>query len=209
MAARRPAGEMCPTPTTIRTEGTMKKFLEYGGIAASIILIVFGIGATIVGIDGRDRVRTELAQSRSSAPSTPASPTSSSTPAARRRPSPRSCAITPSRPPAARPTRRCRASRRRRQGHERREGRRQGPQERRAGRQPGAQYLGDRNRAHDRAEHRVLRREHGHIRDRHGDRPASDRDRLPGPHTAGAPSARCGQEVPPAARSGCRGPALT
>ena len=40
----------------------MKKFLEYGGIAASIILIVFGIGATIVGIDGRDRVRTELAR---------------------------------------------------------------------------------------------------------------------------------------------------
>ena len=40
----------------------MKKFLEYGGIAASIILIAFGIGATIVGIDGRDRVRTELAR---------------------------------------------------------------------------------------------------------------------------------------------------
>ena len=38
----------------------MKKFLEYGGIAASIVLIAFGIGATIIGIDGRDRVQTEL-----------------------------------------------------------------------------------------------------------------------------------------------------
>ena len=40
----------------------MRKLFQYGGIAASIILIVFGIGATIVGIDGRDRVRTELAR---------------------------------------------------------------------------------------------------------------------------------------------------
>jgi hypothetical protein len=40
----------------------MKRFLEYGGIAASIVLIAFGIGATIIGIGGRDRVRTELAR---------------------------------------------------------------------------------------------------------------------------------------------------
>src|SRR3954467_2275023 len=40
----------------------MKKLLEYGGIAASIVLIAFGIGATIIGIDGRDRVQTELAR---------------------------------------------------------------------------------------------------------------------------------------------------
>ena len=38
----------------------MKKLLEYGGIAASIVLIAFGIGATVIGFDGRDRVRTEL-----------------------------------------------------------------------------------------------------------------------------------------------------
>src|SRR3954471_14175272 len=38
----------------------MKNFLEYGGIPASIVLIAFGVGATIIGIDGRDRVRTEL-----------------------------------------------------------------------------------------------------------------------------------------------------
>jgi len=40
----------------------MKRLLEYGGIAASIVLIAFGIGATIIGIDGRDRVQTELAR---------------------------------------------------------------------------------------------------------------------------------------------------
>jgi hypothetical protein len=40
----------------------MKKLLEYGGIAASIVLIAFGIGATVVGFNGRDQVRTELAR---------------------------------------------------------------------------------------------------------------------------------------------------
>src|SRR5215218_9838131 len=38
----------------------MKKLLEYGGIAASVLLIAFGIGATVVGFNGRDHVRTEL-----------------------------------------------------------------------------------------------------------------------------------------------------
>ena len=40
----------------------MKKLLEYGGIAASVLLIAFGIGATVVGFNGRDQVRTELAR---------------------------------------------------------------------------------------------------------------------------------------------------
>jgi hypothetical protein len=40
----------------------MRKLFEYGGIAASIVLIAFGIGATVIGIGGRDRVRTELAR---------------------------------------------------------------------------------------------------------------------------------------------------
>jgi hypothetical protein len=40
----------------------MKRVFAYGGIAASIILIAFGIGATVIGVDGRDRVRTELAR---------------------------------------------------------------------------------------------------------------------------------------------------
>ena len=40
----------------------MKKFLEYAGIAASVLLIAFGIGATVVGIQGRDQVRSDLAR---------------------------------------------------------------------------------------------------------------------------------------------------
>src|SRR5687768_5549830 len=38
------------------------KLYIYAGIVASVILIVFGIGATYMGIDGRDRVRDDLAR---------------------------------------------------------------------------------------------------------------------------------------------------
>jgi hypothetical protein len=40
----------------------MTKFFRYGGIIASIVLIAFGIGAVVIGYNGRDRVRTELAR---------------------------------------------------------------------------------------------------------------------------------------------------
>jgi hypothetical protein len=40
----------------------MTKLYQYAGIAASVVLIAFGIGATITGVNGRDRVRTELAR---------------------------------------------------------------------------------------------------------------------------------------------------
>jgi hypothetical protein len=40
----------------------VKKLYEYGGIVASIVLIVFGIGAVVAGLVGRDQVRTELAR---------------------------------------------------------------------------------------------------------------------------------------------------
>ena len=40
----------------------MKRFIQYGGIIASAILIALGIGSIYVGLDGRDRVRTELAR---------------------------------------------------------------------------------------------------------------------------------------------------
>ena len=35
----------------------MRKLFQYAGIAASIVLIAFGIGAIYMGVDGRDRVR--------------------------------------------------------------------------------------------------------------------------------------------------------
>ena len=40
----------------------MRKLFQYGGIAASIVLIAFGIGAVYMGIDGRSTVRSELAR---------------------------------------------------------------------------------------------------------------------------------------------------
>jgi hypothetical protein len=41
---------------------TMNKFFQYAGIAASVVLIAFGVGSVVIGMDGRDRVRTELAR---------------------------------------------------------------------------------------------------------------------------------------------------
>jgi hypothetical protein len=43
-------------------EDTMTKLFRYGGIAASIALIVFGIGAVATGFSGRDQVRNNLAR---------------------------------------------------------------------------------------------------------------------------------------------------
>jgi len=40
----------------------MSKLLRYGGIAASAVLIAFGVGSVIVGANGRDQVRTSLAR---------------------------------------------------------------------------------------------------------------------------------------------------
>ena len=39
----------------------MRKLLQYGGIAASIVLIAFGIGAIYTGFNGRSQVRSDLA----------------------------------------------------------------------------------------------------------------------------------------------------
>ena len=40
----------------------MSKLVSYAGIAASIILIAFGIGSIVIGISGRDRVQSDLAR---------------------------------------------------------------------------------------------------------------------------------------------------
>jgi hypothetical protein len=40
----------------------MSKLVTYAGIAASVILIAFGIGAIAVGVNGRDRVQSDLAR---------------------------------------------------------------------------------------------------------------------------------------------------
>jgi hypothetical protein len=38
------------------------KFFRYGGIAASIVLIAFGVGSVVIGYNGRDQVRSDLAR---------------------------------------------------------------------------------------------------------------------------------------------------
>ena len=38
----------------------MSKLYEYAGIAASVVLIAFGVGGTVIGINGRDQVRSDL-----------------------------------------------------------------------------------------------------------------------------------------------------
>jgi hypothetical protein len=40
----------------------MNKFFKYGGLVASIVLIAFGVGSIYTGVDGRDRVQSDLAQ---------------------------------------------------------------------------------------------------------------------------------------------------
>ena len=40
----------------------MKSFTKYGGIVASVILIALGIGAIVVGFNGRSEVRNTLKQ---------------------------------------------------------------------------------------------------------------------------------------------------
>ena len=40
----------------------MSKLFRYAGITASVLLIAFGIGAAVIGFQGRDRVATELAR---------------------------------------------------------------------------------------------------------------------------------------------------
>jgi hypothetical protein len=40
----------------------MKRAFAYGGIFASVILIAFGVGAIVIGIDGRNEVRDAIAE---------------------------------------------------------------------------------------------------------------------------------------------------
>ena len=40
----------------------MRQLFAYGGIAASLILVAFGIGAIVIGVDGRNEVRDAIAE---------------------------------------------------------------------------------------------------------------------------------------------------
>jgi hypothetical protein len=48
--------------TAAKERMEMRKLLRYGGIAASAVLIAFGIGAIVTGFNGRAQVRSDLAR---------------------------------------------------------------------------------------------------------------------------------------------------
>ena len=47
----------------------MKKSFAYGGIVASVILVAFGAGAIVIGVNGFNEVRDEIAAQK--IPATP------------------------------------------------------------------------------------------------------------------------------------------
>src|SRR5215216_2454060 len=55
-AARSNGGE------TDHWRNTVRKLVTYAGIIASAILIAFGIGSIVIGLNGRDKVRSDLAR---------------------------------------------------------------------------------------------------------------------------------------------------
>ena len=84
----------------------MSKLFRYGGIAASIILIAFGIGALYMGVNGRDQVRSDLAREQIVGTPDSTIPGQKVDTGSEAKAFAASCASTRSRPPAARPTRR-------------------------------------------------------------------------------------------------------
>jgi hypothetical protein len=53
--------DMTSTPKS-KKEGTMKRFLEIGGVAAGIVLIAFGVAAIVLANNGKNTVASELKQ---------------------------------------------------------------------------------------------------------------------------------------------------
>src|SRR5688572_12682110 len=49
-------------PSTPSLGVIMRRFIQYGGVVASVILIAVGIGSVYMGFDGRDRVQSDLAR---------------------------------------------------------------------------------------------------------------------------------------------------
>ena len=138
----------------------MRKLFQYGGIAASIVLIAFGIGAVYMGIDGRSQVRSDLAREQIVGTEDSTIPGQKVDTGSEAQAFAGSCASTRSRPPAARPTPRWAASSDA-NGKPTNDEKLAAinPADRQAGRERPAQHVGQRDRAHHRAQHRLLRRE--------------------------------------------------
>jgi hypothetical protein len=47
---------------TTERKQAMRKYLQWGGVAAAIVLIAFGVGAIVVGVNGRSTVHSSLTQ---------------------------------------------------------------------------------------------------------------------------------------------------
>ncbi len=62
MAGSPPNGAMHLDIDHLEERLTMSKLVTYAGIAASVILIAFGIGSIVMGFSGRDRVHSDLAR---------------------------------------------------------------------------------------------------------------------------------------------------
>jgi hypothetical protein len=60
MAARAASTSLPSKETADKKEILMKKLFGYGGIAASVILVAFGIGAMAIGVTGLNTVRDEI-----------------------------------------------------------------------------------------------------------------------------------------------------
>ena len=160
----------------------MRKLLQYGGIAASIVLIAFGIGAIYSGFSGRSQVRTDLAAEQivgtddSTIPGQLVDTGSEAQAFAAiirhhtlRPPAVDLLADRATRP-AARPWRR--------------------PADQEAGCQSGASDLGYRDRSDDRAQHGLRRRARGYLRDRDGASLCCSAHRRTVPHPARADPGR-------------------
>jgi hypothetical protein len=62
MARERHSTKLGSRVTADEKEKEMRQVFAYGGIAASLILVAFGIGAIAIGIDGRNEVRDAIAE---------------------------------------------------------------------------------------------------------------------------------------------------
>ena len=166
----------------------MSKLFQYAGIAASIVLIATGIGAAVIGLSGRDRVSTELA--REQIVGTPDSTipgqlvnNGSEAQAFAKVIRKHTLESTGGKTYAEMPRFLDAAGK----GTNDEKAAAKDPKSGGPAANPARNHLGHLDGTHHGAEYRLLRREHGHLRARHGLRAPADRDRLPGSHAAAAP----------------------
>ena len=166
----------------------MRKWFAYGGIAASVILVAFGIGAIVIGVNGYNTVRDEISAQNITATDDAAEltggalqPGQAITTGAEARSfadvmehhtleGDRGQAVCRDGPLPDRVG----------HGHERRGAGGEGA-DGSAGRERSPQHVGDRDGADDGAEHVLLRRAGRVLLDRDGGRAPAHRDRLPRP----------------------------